>query len=62
MNIKILRGCGASGQSLDAGQVYSVPEEVSQSDARILVNLGKAQYVTETDEPEKVDKRRKKAR
>lgn len=41
--IRILRGCGASGQSLGAGIVYAVPAEVSEKDAAILVRMGKAE-------------------
>ena len=41
--IRILRGCGASGQSLSAGRTYTVPGEVSRRDAELLVRLGKAQ-------------------
>lgn len=41
--IRILRGCGASGQSLEAGRVYAVPSEVSASDAALLVRIGKAE-------------------
>ena len=41
--IRILRGCGASGQSLTAGCTYTVPGEVSLRDAELLVRLGKAQ-------------------
>lgn len=44
--IRILRGCGASGQSLTAGRTYTVPGEVSLGDAELLVRLGKAQEVT----------------
>ena len=43
--IRILRGCGASGVSLAAGTVYTVPSEVSDRDADILVRLGKAEAV-----------------
>lgn len=43
--IRILRGCGASGVSLAAGTVYTVPGEVSERDADILVRLGKAEAV-----------------
>ena len=41
--IRILRGCGASGQPMEAGRVYSVPGEVSEADAAILVRMGKAE-------------------
>ena len=41
--IRILRGCGASGVSLEAGNVYAVPAEVSDADADILCRLGKAE-------------------
>lgn len=40
--IKVTRGCGASGKSLVAGKVYTVPEQVSEADARLLIVLGKA--------------------
>lgn len=43
--IKVLRGCGASGESLVAGETYAVPEEVSEKDAGILVRLGKAEFL-----------------
>ena len=44
--IKVLRGCGASGKSLTAGTVYSVPAQVSQKDADLLIRLGKAEPAT----------------
>lgn len=40
--IKVIEGCGASGKSLHAGTVYAVPGDVSESDAVILVRVGKA--------------------
>lgn len=41
--IKVTRGCGASGRSLQAGTVYTVPAQVSEADASLLVRLGKAE-------------------
>jgi hypothetical protein len=41
--IRVLRGCGASGRSLVAGTVYAVPGDVSEADALLLVQLGKAE-------------------
>lgn len=49
--LTVLRNCGASGRSLEAGRVYAVPEEVSQADARILVQIGKAAYHEDSAEP-----------
>lgn len=46
--IKIIRGCGASGQSLQAGRVYAVPGEVSERDAHLLVQIGKAEAHADT--------------
>lgn len=48
--IRILRGCGASGQSLAAGSTHTVPVDVSMRDAELLVRLGKAQWVLKTQE------------
>lgn len=44
--IKALRGVGASGKSLAAGEVYKVPSEVSEADARLLIRLNKAKDVS----------------
>lgn len=41
--LKVLTGCGASGQSLVAGHTYKVPDEVSAKDADTLIRLGKAE-------------------
>ncbi len=43
--IKVTRGCGASGKSLTAGTVYTVPAHVSLADAALLVRIGKAEFV-----------------
>lgn len=40
--IQVLRGCGASGVMLEAGRTYAVPGEVSESDASLLIRMGKA--------------------
>lgn len=53
MQIKILRGCGASGKSLEAGRIYSVPDEVSGRDAEILTRLGKAEAYEKPAEAER---------
>lgn len=55
-SIKVLRGCGASGQSLAAGTVYAVPAQVSESDALLLVRLGKAVFIEEQPKPAKPKK------
>lgn len=44
MRIKMLRGTGYNGQSLDPGQEY----EVDEKSARIFIQLGKAYRVAET--------------
>ena len=43
--IKVIKACGASGESLEAGKTYSVPDQVSEKDAVILVGMGKAEKV-----------------
>lgn len=43
MHIKVIRACGASGNSLEAGRIYSVPGEVSEKDASALIRMGKAE-------------------
>ncbi|MBT9168754.1 MAG: hypothetical protein DDT19_02102 [Syntrophomonadaceae bacterium] len=45
MKIKVLRGCGANGKSLEAGRIYSVPDEVSAEDANILLLMNLAKEV-----------------
>lgn len=45
--IKILRGVGVSGKSLEAGKIYKVSDEVSLKDAQLIVAMGKAVAVTE---------------
>jgi len=40
--IRVLVGCSASGKSLEPGTVYTVPDEVSQEDAALLVRIGRA--------------------
>ena len=63
--IRILRGCGASGTSLTAGTVYAVPGEVSDTDAAILVRMGKAEQCEQPAPPaakaEPTPRARKKA-
>lgn len=54
--IKVLRGCGASGVSLVAGAVYAVPAQVSEKDAGILIQLGKAEATAEAKPKVKKDK------
>lgn len=49
--IRVLRSCGASGQSLAAGTVYAVPGEVSERDAGILVRMGKAEQCEQPAPP-----------
>ncbi len=54
--IKIIMGCSASGQSLVGGETYTVPDQVSDEDARLLILLGKAMAVvtpplTQTHKP-----------
>lgn len=44
MRIKMLRGTGYNGQSLDPGQEY----EVDEKSARIFIQLGKAHRVEAT--------------
>lgn len=41
-HIKMLRNTNASGTTLCAGGVYAVPDQVSEGDARTLLQLGKA--------------------
>jgi len=48
--IKVIRSCGASGKSLEAGKIYSVPEDVSEIDASILVTMKKAEYIQTVEE------------
>jgi hypothetical protein len=60
--IKVLRGCGASGKSLVAGTVYAVPREVSESDARLLVQIGKAIVTDVTVAESTVPKARKRSK
>jgi len=55
MALRILSNTRASGQSLTAGRVYRVPEDVSERDAKILLRIRKAETVP--DEP--APKRRK---
>ena len=45
--IKPLVGCGASGQSLIAGQVYTVPDDISLADAEVLIRMGKVEPARE---------------
>lgn len=49
MKIKVLRNTVASGQDLEAGKVY----EVSERDAKILIQMGKAEEYKEEKEEEK---------
>lgn len=58
--IKVLRGCGASGQSLQAGVIYAVPDAVSEKDAALLIRLGKAE-AAETEAAPAPQARRKKS-
>jgi len=44
--IRITRGTRAAGKPLAAGKTYKVPGEVSQADARTLVQMGKAEDVS----------------
>ena len=45
MKIKMLRNTYASGKSVSIGQILSVPTEISEQDAGILVRIGKAAIV-----------------
>ena len=51
MKILILKSTIADGRPVQAGQV----EDVSDSDARILLRMGKATLVTEVKTPEVLD-------
>lgn len=57
--IKVLSGCGASGESLQAQKTYAVPDEVSEKDARLLIQLRKAEPA---DEPADVKAEAKNAK
>ncbi len=39
--IKALKDTAASGKPIKMGEVYKVPSEVSEKDARILIGMGK---------------------
>ncbi len=51
--IKILSGCCASGRSLVEGDIYNIPDDVNDDDAKILIRLGRADGV---ETPAKKDK------
>jgi hypothetical protein len=40
--IKVTAGCSVTNQTLSAGNVYTVPEQVSEADAKVLLRLNKA--------------------
>ena len=40
--IKVTAGCSVTNQTLSAGKVYAVPEQVSEADAKVLLRLNKA--------------------
>ena len=49
MKIKCLKNVCASGNSLEAGQTY----EVSESDAELLITMGRAEVYTPKPKPKK---------
>lgn len=55
--IKVLRGCWASGDCLKKGKTYAVGKgkDVSAKDAKLLLDLGKAEPATDEKKPEKKD-------
>jgi hypothetical protein len=50
----MLRNTSASGKSFSEGQILSVPAEISEQDARVLVRMGKAAIVP-PEEPKAPD-------
>lgn len=59
--IKVLTGCGASGKSLAADTVYTVPGEVSEADAALLVRMGRAELAEIPAKPAKPTRRKPEA-
>lgn len=49
MKIKALRNTSASGQSLEAGQIY----DISEADGAFLIKIRKAEAVMDEPAPEK---------
>ncbi len=49
--IKIKSGSIASGEPLKTGQVAEVPREVSAADAALLIRMGRAEWLSCSDEP-----------
>lgn len=58
--IKVTRGCSASGKSLEAGKIYSVPEDISEVDAAILISMKKAEYIQTVEDVESIKKEKKR--
>lgn len=42
-SIKITSSTRAAGKSLEAGETYKVPSQVSAADAKTLIQIGKAE-------------------
>jgi len=43
--LEIVTSCGVGGVDVEEGEIYAVPDDISEADAKILVRMKRAQWV-----------------
>jgi hypothetical protein len=61
--IRVIHSCQVSGgEVVLEGQVYTVPEQVSEADAALIVRIGRAEFIEPEPEAEAEAAQKKKSK